>query len=102
MPFLTNAPLPQCLQHSSATPCLLARDHDRGCMRYLLEVKCLQIRGQADSIHDGVAFYANKVNLLLKILALATNAWVDDIRCEIVFEVTEGVTRREYLQMLVP
>src|SRR3954452_23514078 len=41
MPFLTNAPLPQCLQHSSATRRLLARDHDRGCMRHLLEVKCL-------------------------------------------------------------
>src|SRR3954451_3437330 len=41
MPFLTNVPLPQCLQHSSATRCLLARDHDRGCTRYLLEVKCL-------------------------------------------------------------
>src|SRR3954452_23241305 len=42
MPFLTNVPLPQCLQHSSATRCLLARDHDRGCMRHLLEVKCLK------------------------------------------------------------
>src|SRR4051812_27141794 len=41
MPFLTNAPLPQCLQHSSATRRLLARDHDRGCMRHLLKVKCL-------------------------------------------------------------
>src|SRR4051794_32615725 len=41
MPFLTNAPLPQCLQHSSATRRLLARDHDRGCIRYLLQVKCL-------------------------------------------------------------
>src|SRR3954447_2763416 len=41
MPFLTNDPLPQCLQRSSATRCLLARDHDRGCTRYLLEVKCL-------------------------------------------------------------
>src|SRR4051812_28768740 len=44
MPFLTNVPLPQCLQHSSATRRLLARDHDRGCMRYLLEVKCLPAR----------------------------------------------------------
>src|SRR3954465_13317562 len=43
MPFLTNAPLPQCLQHSSATRRLLARDHDRGCMRHLLEVKCLTV-----------------------------------------------------------
>src|SRR3954468_10753981 len=42
MPFLTNVPLPQCLQHSSATRRLLARDHDRGCTRYLLEVKCLR------------------------------------------------------------
>src|SRR3954471_10775926 len=42
MPFLMNVPLPQCLQHSSATRCLLARDHDRGCMRHLLEVKCLE------------------------------------------------------------
>src|SRR4051812_30374189 len=45
MPFLTNVPLPQCLQHSSATRRLLARDHDRGCTRYLLEVKCLFLRG---------------------------------------------------------
>src|SRR4051812_29398046 len=42
MPFLTNVPLPQCLQHSSATRFLLALDHDRGCTRYLLEVKCLR------------------------------------------------------------
>src|SRR4051794_33850427 len=42
MPFLTNVPLPQCLQHSSATRCLLALDHDRGCTRYLLKVKCLK------------------------------------------------------------
>src|SRR3954447_10957435 len=41
MPFLTYDPLPQCLQHSSATRFLLALDHDRGCTRYLLEVKCL-------------------------------------------------------------
>src|SRR4051795_8464193 len=42
MPFLTYDPLPQCLQHSSATRRLLALDHDRGCTRYLLEVKCLR------------------------------------------------------------
>src|SRR3954452_14284258 len=41
MPFLTNVPLPQCLQHSSATRRLLTLDHGRGCTRYLLEVKCL-------------------------------------------------------------
>src|SRR3954453_4422285 len=44
MPFLTYDPLPQCLQHSSATRFLLALDHDRGCTRYLLEVKCLPSR----------------------------------------------------------
>src|SRR3954449_13326669 len=42
MPFLTYDPLPQCLQHSSATRFLLALDHDRGCTRYLLEAKCLE------------------------------------------------------------
>src|SRR3954452_19929758 len=61
MPFLTNVPLPQCLQHSSATRRLLARDHDRGCMRYLLEVKCLYkfffplVKGEI----NGRAFHAN-------------------------------------------
>src|SRR3954447_7440930 len=42
MPFLTNDPLPQCLQHNSATGGLLGRDHARGCRRYLLKVKCLR------------------------------------------------------------
>src|SRR3954452_21541464 len=42
MPFLTNDPLPQCLQHNSATGGLLGRDHARGCRRYLLKVKCLE------------------------------------------------------------
>src|SRR3954454_23079079 len=43
MPFLTNDPLPQCLQHNSATGGLLGRDHARGCRRYLLKVKCLRL-----------------------------------------------------------
>src|SRR4051795_9930031 len=41
MPFLTYDPLPQCLQPSPLTPLLLARGHQRGSRRYLLEVKCL-------------------------------------------------------------
>src|SRR3954453_4054999 len=55
MPFLTNVPLPQCLQHSSATRCLLARDHDRGCTRYLLEVKCLRERTHVATTEGSVA-----------------------------------------------
>src|SRR3954453_15504172 len=50
MPFLTNVPLPQCLQHSSARRRLLARDHDRGCTRYLLEVKCLPRRPDVEGL----------------------------------------------------
>src|SRR3954454_17185588 len=50
MPFLTNAPLPQCLQHSSATRRLLARDHDRGCMRHLLKVKCLELNTELGTV----------------------------------------------------
>src|SRR3954454_12074773 len=60
MLFLTNDPLPQCLQHNSATGGLLGWDHARGCRRYLLKVKCLKfaaavepyplIDGEADAI----------------------------------------------------
>src|SRR3954469_21135814 len=49
MPFLTNDPLPQCLQHNSATGGLLGRDHARGCRRYLLKVKCLPGRSRPGS-----------------------------------------------------
>src|SRR5215217_6050227 len=42
MPFLTNDPLPQCLQTSSAMAHLLAQGHRRGSRRYLSDVKCLR------------------------------------------------------------
>src|SRR4051795_6663899 len=42
MPFLTNDPLPQCLQPSPLTPLLLDQGHRRGSRRYLSNVKCLQ------------------------------------------------------------
>src|SRR3954453_1895070 len=41
MPFLTNDPLPQCLQLSPLTPLLLAQGHQRGSRRHLSNVKCL-------------------------------------------------------------
>src|SRR4051794_1380926 len=41
MPFLTNDPLPQCLQPSPLTPLLLDQGHRRGSRRYLSNVKCL-------------------------------------------------------------
>src|SRR3954447_26847280 len=63
MPFLTNAPLPQCLQHSSATRRLLARDHDRGCMRHLLEVKCLYFVSPTPA--DAQAWATNERNIIL-------------------------------------
>src|SRR4029453_11093889 len=46
MAFLTNDPLPQCLQTSSVTPLLLAQGHPRGNGRYLSNVKCLLDRTQ--------------------------------------------------------
>src|SRR3954470_13135678 len=39
MPFLTNDPLPQCLQPSPLTPLLLDQGHRRGSRRYLSNVK---------------------------------------------------------------
>src|SRR3954447_13916249 len=62
----------------------------------------VQITGNADNIQEAVSFFANKANVLLKILALATNAWVDDIRCELAYEITEGVKQRQYFQVLIP
>src|SRR5690349_10046430 len=41
MPFLTNDPLPQCLQASSDIALSPPIGNKRGCGRYLLEVKCL-------------------------------------------------------------
>src|SRR5690349_3570397 len=41
MPFLTNDPLPQCLQTSSDIALSPPIGNKRGCGRYLLEVKCL-------------------------------------------------------------
>src|SRR4051812_34862092 len=55
MPFLTNDPLPQCLQHNSATGGLLGRDHARGCRRYLLKVKCLLILNGSTADQSGIA-----------------------------------------------
>src|SRR3954464_11423517 len=43
MPFLTNDPLPQCLQPSPLTPLLLAQGHQRGSRRHLSNVKCLRL-----------------------------------------------------------
>src|SRR4051794_11813639 len=45
MPFLTNDPLPQCLQPSPLTPLLLAQGHQRGSRRHLSNVKCLKAEG---------------------------------------------------------
>src|SRR5690349_19209 len=44
MPFLTNDPLPQCLQTSSDIALSPPIGNRRGCGRYLLEVKCLGLR----------------------------------------------------------
>src|SRR3954462_15333068 len=44
MPFLTNDPLPQCLQTSSDIALSPPIGNRRGCGRYLLEVKCLRTR----------------------------------------------------------
>src|SRR5690348_6170236 len=44
MPFLTNDPLPQCLQTSSDIALSPPIGNRRGCGRYLLEVKCLEVR----------------------------------------------------------
>ena len=41
MTFLTNDPLPQCLQTSSDIALSPPIGNKRGCGRYLLEVKCL-------------------------------------------------------------
>src|SRR3954465_374745 len=41
MPFLTNDPLPQCLQTSSDIALSPPIGNRRGCGRYLLKVKCL-------------------------------------------------------------
>src|SRR3954471_21163899 len=41
MPFLTNDPLPQCLQPSPLTPLFLDQGHRRGSRRYLSNVKCI-------------------------------------------------------------
>src|SRR4051812_25863517 len=46
MPFLTNDPLPQCLQPSPLTPLLLDQGHQRGSRRHLSNVKCLHIGTQ--------------------------------------------------------
>src|SRR5689334_17329638 len=48
MPFLTNDPLPQCLQASSDIALSPPIGNKRGCGRYLLEVKCLQRDRSAD------------------------------------------------------
>src|SRR5690242_6973432 len=48
MPFLTNDPLPQCLQTSSDIALSPPIGNRRGCGRYLLEVKCLKVRGPVD------------------------------------------------------
>src|ERR671913_105671 len=42
MPFLTNDPLPQCLQPGPLTPLLLALGHQRGGRCYLSKIKCLR------------------------------------------------------------
>src|SRR3954454_8348671 len=46
MPFLTNDPLPQCLQTSSDIALSPPIGNRRGCGRYLLEVKCLELVDQ--------------------------------------------------------
>src|SRR3954451_18658367 len=50
MPFLTNDPLPQCLQTSSDIALSPPIGNRRGCGRYLLKVKCLPFSSSAKSL----------------------------------------------------
>src|SRR5689334_1548269 len=76
MPFLTNDPLPQCLQPSPLTPLLLARGHQRGSRRYLSDVKCLAVADEVpmqDVVRDFVRDRKAAAGLML------TGVHVDDV-----------------------
>src|SRR5215208_4617412 len=71
MPFLTNDPLPQCLQPSPLTPLLLAQGHQRGSKRHLSNVKCLPkttlptSRDQARQVATGDDYISIKETLAI-------------------------------------
>jgi hypothetical protein len=62
----------------------------------------VEISGESEHLSGAAELFINHAELLVGILAVGANAFVDNLECELAFEVTEGVTEREFLQILIP
>jgi hypothetical protein len=62
----------------------------------------VEIRCTANSIPEAVGIYLNAAREIASIFCIASNAHVDDLEAEIAFEVTDGVSQREFFQAFLP
>ena len=63
---------------------------------------CIEIKGTGNSLEEVLIKYANSALIPIPLLALATNAAVEDLEIELGFETTLNVAEREYFQSYVP
>lgn len=63
---------------------------------------CIEIKGTGNSLEEVLIKYANSALIPIPLLALATNAAVEDLEIELGFETTLDVAEREYFQSYVP
>jgi len=62
----------------------------------------VEISGEAEQLIGAAELFTNHADVLLGILAIGSNAFIDHLECELAFEVTEGSSEREFLQVLIP
>lgn len=58
----------------------------------------VDVTGPADSINGALARFQDLAGTVVAILALATNAGIDDLTAELVFDATEGLEAHEFEQ----
>ena len=61
-----------------------------------------EIRCEGGSIMGAIEEFANRTNGILGIISVASNAAIDNFLWELAFEVTDGITEREFVQCRVP
>lgn len=61
-----------------------------------------EIHGQAPDLEDAIGVFINAANNIIPVLAFTTNAYVEDLEFEIVFNNTPNVAEREFIQSFIP
>lgn len=61
----------------------------------------IEVRGDAPSLDIAIEAFGNAVSAILPIIALATNAFIDGTNVVLAFDITPGLSQREFLQSYI-